>query len=379
MPETIKIGNRLIGKGQPVFIIAEVGVDHKGDIPKAKKLIDEAKKSGADAIKFQTYHADKLVTPEAKVYWHLSPGDLPHLRQIDTFGNLDKLPRDIYTELIEYGKQKGLIVFSTPFDEDAVDVLVRAGMQAIKIASGDLTCHPLLKKAAQTKLPILLSTGASTHEEIDEALRVIKENGNPQVALMHCILDYPTDENHANLRAIQAYAQKYNVPIGFSDHTLTVPAGPIAVYYGVSFLEKHCTGEKFEAEEGKPINPDASFMSMEEFSKYVREIRRFEKGEINLEMIKLWAKDKIEEMSGIKNPKRPLQCELPAWQQARRSLISTRTIKKGEPIRLSDLTWKRPGTGFDPTLKNISYLIGRKSIQTIPANSIILPWMIDNS
>ncbi|VVB80270.1 NeuB family protein [uncultured archaeon] len=379
MAEKIIIGDRSIGEGQKIFIIAEAGVDHKGDMDQAKKIIEAAKKAGADAVKFQTYYADKLVTPEAKCYWHLVPEDDPSTRQIDTFGNLDKLRRDIYTELIEYGKKIGILVFSTPFDEDAVDVLVDSGVLAIKIASGDITCHSLLKRAAQKGVPILLSTGAATHNEVDEALKVIKDNGNPQVALLHCILDYPTKDEDSNLRAIQEYRERYNLPIGFSDHTLTRDSGVLACFYGASFLEKHCTINKFKGEEGKPLNPDASFMSMEEFAEYVRRVRDFEEGKLTKEILEKELGVVFEKMSGIKNPERPLTCEYAASIGARRSLVSKKAIKSGEIIKEEDLDWKRPATGIKPTLENIKYVSGRTALVDIPKDKVISYPMIDNS
>lgn len=368
----IKIGNKAIGKNHPAFIIAEAGVDHKGSVEEAKRLIDEAKRAGADAIKFQIYFAERLVTKEARCYWHLAPADNISIRQIDTFGNLDKLPRDIYKKIVEYGNEKGLIVFSTPFDEDAVDVIKESGQAAIKIASGDVTCHPLLKKAAESGLPIIMSAGASELKEIDDALNVIKENGNPPVILLHCILDYPTKEEDANLAMIKYYSKRYNITSGFSDHTLTVPAGVAAVINGAAVIEKHITGEKFDGKEGKPVNPDASFMNIDEFAEYARAIRDYESGKLN------FPEEKLKILCGSENAKRPLKSEEAAHMQARRSLVAKYNIPKGKEIRIGDLTWKRPGTGIAPTFENINKVTGKKAAQDIIQDSIISYGMLED-
>jgi sialic acid synthase SpsE len=149
----------------------------------------------------------------------------------------------------------------------------------------------------------------------------------------------------------------------------------LAVAHGASIIEKHVTGDKFEDSEGKPINPDAAFMSVEEFAAYIKKIRAYENGELDPEGF--WGKETVEKINGLKNPKRPLHAEMAAWKEARRSLVTTRPLAKGEYIKEGDLEYKRPGIGFLPTLKNIKYVVGKKTLVEIPENSIIHHWMIE--
>ena len=366
--DKVKIGKRYVGKDCPALVVAEVGVNHEGKIEDAKRLIELTAKMGIESIKFQTYSAEKIVTPSAMKYWHLSSSDKPTDRQIDTFKKLDGLPKESYKELVKYGKELGVIVFSTPFDEESVDILYKSGVPAFKIASGDITYHRLLRKVGETGLPIILSVGASNEVEISEAIEVIKSTKNEQIILLHCILDYPSEENNANLKVIEDLKRRYNLPVGFSDHTIGFTAPLFAVKLGACLIEKHCTDKKYNENMGKgPLSPDHCFFSMEEIGELAEKINNYEKG-VEIDGI---TEEDAKIVLGNDDPPRPLKCEKAAHIGARRSIVAKVDIEKGDTISEHNIIELRPGTGLAPTFKNISKILGKKTIRTIKKNDFI--------
>src|SRR3989344_5276725 len=244
-----------IGRDRRTFIIAEAGINHNGDMQIARRLIDEAKKAGASAVKFQTYITDKRVKKDNPVYGILRKCEL----SIDDQNILKK-----------YADQKGIIFFSTPFDEESVDGLVRMGVSLLKIASFDVVNHKLLKKAAAARLPIIMSRGMATKKELDAAVKILKKGG-ADFAIMHCISSYPKPKDEVNLRAIQTLLASYQVPIGFSDHTLDIDAAVYAVALGARVIEKHFTLDR------KMDGPDhALSANPQEFARMVGKIREVE-------------------------------------------------------------------------------------------------------
>ena len=208
----------------PTFIIAEIGINHGGDIAIAKALIDSAAKTGADAVKFQTYLTEKRVPANSPIFDILKKCELPF---------------EAFKELKEYSEERGLIFFSTPFDEESVDYLESIGMGIYKIASFDIVNKPLLKRIAATKKPIILSVGMSNIEEIKTAVDNIKEH-NPNLAILHCISAYPTNEEDANLAAVHSLSASFpDCVIGQSDHTIDIKVPLYAVAAGACILEKH--------------------------------------------------------------------------------------------------------------------------------------------
>ena len=366
--DKIKIGNRYISKDYPVLVVAEVGVNHEGKIDDAKRLIELTARMGIGSIKFQTYSAEKIVTPSAMKYWHLSSSDKPTDRQIDTFKKLDGLPKESYKDLVKYGEELGVIVFSTPFDEESVDILYKAGVPAFKIASGDITYHRLLKKVGEAGLPIALSVGASNEIEISEAIEVIKSTNNEQIVLLHCILDYPAEGKDANLKVIESLRGKYNLPVGFSDHTIGFAAPLFAVKLGACLIEKHCTDKKYteNMDEG-PLSPDHCFLSMEEIGELATKIKDLEKGN-GIDDI---AEDDDKIMLGTDDHPRPLECEKAAHIGARRSIVAKIDIGKGDTITEHNIIELRPGTGIAPTFSNISKILGKKTRSAIKKNDFI--------
>ncbi len=233
-----KIGNIEIGGGR-VYVIAEAGSNHDGDLGQAKRLIDLAAEAGADAVKFQAFTADSFILKElGEDFDAASPEE--NAERIEIVDKVS-LPREWLPELAAYARDKELHFLCTPFDFDAIDILLGFGVPAIKIASCDLTHHPLLAYVAEKGVPIILSTGMAVLDEIGEALEVIKEFGNPPVALLHCVSEYPTPPENVNLRAVELLWAKFGVPVGFSDHTLGITAPIAAAARGISIIEKHFT------------------------------------------------------------------------------------------------------------------------------------------
>ena len=335
-----KIGKVEFKKNKTV-IIAEAGVNHNGQLKFGKRLIDEAKKAGADIIKFQTYKAKKLTTKNAPRFWNWKGEIKKKGTQYDSYSNLDSFDKNEYYQLIKYCKKKGIEFLSTPFDEESANMLIEIGMKGFKIASSDITNHPFLELLASKKLPILLSTGASSIDEIKEAVRVIKKKGNNKVLIMHCTLCYPTKPQDANLLAINDI--KKNFPknlIGLSDHTLGIEIATASVLYGVSAIEKHFTFNKKllkSADHWLSIGPS-------ELKKLVENVKN-----VNL---------------SIGNGKKtPLKCENQARKFARRSIVANKNISRGEILTKNMICFKRPGTGLSPSLlKKVLGKMAKKKI-----------------
>jgi len=319
----IKIDNIQIGNGEPVYTIAEAGANHEGNVKKAYKLIDAAIEGNANSIKFQTYKASKLTTKTAKKYWD---DGISNETQYDVFKKLDKLTNSDWKEIFEYAKDKKITCFSTPFDYESVDLLYSLDVPIFKIASADITHIPLIKKIAKKKLPIILSTGMASFNEINEAINAIENEGNNDIIIMHCITSYPTKPEDANLELIKVLKRNFpNHIIGYSDHTLGTDIPVYSVFYGACCIEKHFTFDqslKTSRDHWLSLGP-------EEFQEMVKklELARVSKG----------LEKRIE-----------FDSEREAVKFARRSIVSTKKINIGEKIAKEMLDVKRPGTGIPP-------------------------------
>ncbi|KKW09103.1 MAG: NeuB family member [Candidatus Kaiserbacteria bacterium GW2011_GWA2_49_19] len=343
----IQVGKKTIGKNHPAYIIAEAGVNHNNSLELAKKLIVTAAEAGADAIKFQTYQAEKLVTKTAPRFWEWGGEEKPDGTQFDSYKTMDKFPREYYPELFHTCEEHGIEFLSTPFDDESADFLITLGMKAIKVASSDLTDLPYLTHIAKSKLPIFLSTGASTIGEIEEAVHAITSQGNDQIVIMQCTLSYPTDYPFTNLRAIQTLAHIFpDYVIGLSEHTLGTSIPPAAVALGAKLIEKHYTVDKT-----LPISPDHHLsVDPNEMKAIVTAIRQ------------------VEQALGDGN-KRVLEVEKITYQYDKRSLVSTQDIPAGMTIAADMITRKRPGTGIRP--KFLEVVVGRKAQKDIPADTTL--------
>jgi N,N'-diacetyllegionaminate synthase len=320
-----KIGNKVIGDGNPVFIIAEAGVNHNGDINIAKELVDKAVNSGVDAIKFQTFKTEKLVTGYADMADYQKNNIGKESSQFSMLKKLE-LSYENFIEIQEYCKGKGIMFLSTPFDFESADFLKSIDMEAYKISSGDLTNIPFLQYIARFNKPMILSSGMATLSEIEGAIDAIRLIGTIEVAVLHCTSNYPAKLQSVNLNAMNTIKNAFKIVSGYSDHTegITVPIAAAAL--GAGIIEKHFTLDKcMEGPDHKAsLNP-------QELKEMVMAIRDVE----------------MALGTGIKkyNPS-----EVDTMKAARKSIVASRDINAGETITLSDLNYKRPGTGLLPKI-----------------------------
>ena len=320
----IRIAEKQIEKKHPVFVVAEAGINHNGNVKIAKNMISSAKDCGADAIKFQTFRAGDLASKKSKFFKIFKKVEIDYTH---------------LGELSDHAKKERIIFFSTPFSEEAVDVLADLHVPAFKIASGDITHIPLIKKAASKKKPIIISTGMSNFAEIDFAVKAIKSERNNKIIIMHSVTSYPTPSSDANLRAINTLQCRYKYPIGYSDNGAGILVPIIAVSLGARIIEKHFTLNK------KMNGPDHSFSAdPNELSLLVKKIRETE----------------IILGDGKKNPQ---PSELQNIQHARRSIITLVDIKKGDKLTYSNIAIKRPGIGIMPL--NFHKVIGSSAKRNI--------------
>ena len=339
------LAGRAVGKGQPCYVIAEAGVNHNCDLALGKRLVETAAAAGADAIKFQSYKASRLSTRVAPRYW-FEPSD-PKGSQWDTFDRLDKLSDDDFRMLLAHAKQVGITAFSTPFDDAAIDFLASLDVPAFKIASADLTCHPLLERAARAGKPMILSTGTSTLAEVEEALEVVRRTGNDRVVLLHCTLKYPCPPEGINLRMMEHLMRAFpGVPVGLSDHSLGISVPQAAVALGACMIEKHYTVDKT-----LPGSPDHHLsVDPADMKAMVEGIRTVE--------------------SALGKPQKGVEpLERDAFLYARRSVTSAVAIPKGTSVTRAMLTYKRPGTGINPRFFDL--VIGRVAKVDIPEDTTI--------
>ena len=339
MAKTIKIQGKGVDGGQPVFVIAEAGVNHNGNLDLALKLVDAAADAGADAIKFQTWRAEQLVTKAGTMAEYQKRNTGKDESQFDMLKKLE-LKEEWYSKLFARAKEKGIILLSTPHGGfEAIDFMEQYNFPAFKIASGDITNLPFLEYAARKGKPMLVSTGMSTMEEIKEAIDTIKNAGNDQILVFHCTTDYPLTPENINLKAMQTLMKELDVLVGYSDHTIGDQAAIMVVTLGACMIEKHFTLDRTMQ------GPDhIASTEPKEFKEMVMKLKK-----IPLIM-----------GSGIKKPLAP---ELQYISVARKSIVANCDIRKGEKFTMENLAIKRPGTGIHPReFKNILGKIATRDI-----------------
>ncbi|MBA5851072.1 N-acetylneuraminate synthase [Clostridium sp. cel8] len=326
-----------------IFIIAEAGVNHNGNIDIAKKLVDVAVSSGADAIKFQTFKAENLVTKNAPKAEY-QKNNTGNGNQYEMLKNLELSLEDHIT-LKNYSEKKGIMFISTPFDFESVDLLEKVNVPLYKISSGDLTNIPLLKYISKLKKPMIISTGMANLGEVEEAVRAVEECGNNQISLLHCTSNYPTDYEDVNLNAMITLKNAFKLPVGYSDHTVGIEVAIAASAMGAKIIEKHFTLDK------NMKGPDhKASLNPEELIKMISCIRNIEKAFGD----------------GIK---RCNKSEEKSKFVSRKSIVAKRFIKKGELIFLDMIDIKRPEGGVEP--KYIQYITGNKALVDIEKDSLI--------
>ena len=346
MSPQIHLGSRVVRAGDTPYVIAEIGVNHEGSLETAKRLIDLAKHGGADAAKFQTYKAETLASKHSPAYWDTTKEATRS--QYELFRKYDAFGPDEYKELAKHCASVGIDFVSTPFDDAAVDLLAPL-VPFFKVASADLTNTPLLRRVARAGKPVVLSVGASTLEEIDGALSTLRAAGATSIALLHCILNYPTADENANLRMISSLAHRYpECVLGYSDHTVPqsgLPSLVAAWLLGAVILEKHFTHDT-----SLPGNDHYHAMTAEHLQQFRREIQR------------------IEPLLGSHH-KAPLPSEDIARLNARRSIVVARDLPAGHCISEADITYKRPGSGVSPL--HWDEVIGRRTARALAADDVL--------
>ncbi len=351
MIKNISIGKHEIGEGKPCFIIAEAGVNHNGSLKIAKKLVDAAAEAKADAVKFQTFKAENVATANAPMAAYQKKNIGKESSQLDMIRKLELSFQD-FAALKVYCDKKGILFLSTPHSFDAVDFLDPL-VPAYKIGSGDLTNIPLLEHVAKKNKPIILSTGMANMEEIDEAIKAIRDEGNNMIIAMHCTTSYPCPLKDVNLRAMSAIKKKFNVLVGYSDHTLGIEVPKLASQIGAVAVEKHFTVDK-----NLPGPDHKSSLDPAELKEMVRAIKE---KDANISIDR-------EVVLGSAEKKPTLQ-EKEISMAVRKSVVANTDIPKGAVITKSMLAVKRPGTGLMP--KHLNSLIGRKAKRAIEADSLI--------
>ena len=327
------------------FIIAEAGVNHNGSIELAKELIAKGAEAGVDAVKFQSFKADKLVTVNAEKaeYQVVNTGD----NQESQYQMIKKLELDYtkHQELMDYATSLGVMFLSSAFDLESIDLLKDLGLGVFKIPSGEITNLPYLRKIAKTGKKVILSTGMSTLGEIEEALDVLKENGAKEITVLHCNTEYPTPMGDVNLTAMNTMKEAFKVPVGYSDHTLGIEVPIAAVALGATVIEKHFTLDKtMEGPDHKAsLEPD-------ELKQMVTSIRNIEQALGD----------------GVKTP---TNSERKNKAIARKSLIAKTNIAKGDVFTEDNLDIKRPGTGISPMLWD--EVVGTKAAKDYTADELI--------
>ena len=323
---SIKLGSTTVTPTGRPYVIAEIGVNHEGSLATAKQLIELAHQGGAHAAKFQSYKANTLASKQSPAYWDTTKEAT--LSQHELFQKYDNFGAAEYIELAAHAKKVGINFISTPFDDEAVDYLAPL-VSFYKIASADITNIPLLRRVARTGKPVVLSTGASTLDEVDGALKTLGTAGATDIALLHCILNYPCEDINAHVRMIGGLQDRYpNHIIGYSDHTVPdaeMTAMSIAYAMGAVVLEKHFTHDKT-----LPGNDHYHAMDVNDLSRFMKRINT------------------IADMLGEQRDKHPISTEDIARLNARRSIVIAKNLPAGHVVTEADITYKRPGTGVSP-------------------------------
>lgn len=341
----VEIGPHLVGPGNPCFIIAEAGVNHNGDMQLARQLIEQAVQCGADAIKFQSFITEALITPRTPKANY----------QIEATGSADsqyamlkalELSAQQQAKLQAYCQEIGITYLCTPYDEQSVDWLADMGVAAFKIASTDANNSPFLRYIAKKKRPILLSTGMATLAEIEAAnSAILQADPAAQIINLHCTSEYPTPLQEVNLRAIMTLQQAFQKPTGFSDHTVGIDVSTWAAAMGACVIEKHFTLSR------NMVGPDhRASIEPQELSALVTAIRALETAQGD----------------GVK---RPMPSEYGNKSVMRKSLVARRQIPAGAVITPEDLTCKRPGTGLSPSW--FDTVVGQSAITDILIDDMI--------
>jgi N,N'-diacetyllegionaminate synthase len=329
----VSIGRWKIGPNQPCFVIAEAGVNHNGSPELALRLVDAAVRAEAHAVKFQTFIAEQVISAAAPKAAYQRETTGAGESQLEMVKKLEFAPH-VFADIQNYCQSNGILFLSTPFEESSADLLEALDVPAFKIPSGEITNFPFLEHVARKHRPMIVSTGMADLEEVRAAVEVIRNCGDPELILLHCVSSYPASPASVNLRAMHTLTREFSVPVGFSDHTLGIEVTLAAVALGATVIEKHLTLDKT-----LPGPDHRASLEPAEFAAMVRGIR-------------------IVESALGDGRKRPSPEELDTSSVARKSLVSTRALARGTILTEDAIAIRRPGTGLAPAMR--SQLIGHR-------------------
>ena len=340
MDQGLKFCGKILGPGYPAFLVAEIGFNHNGDLELAKNMIESAAENGADAVKLQTFVAREMISNTLMADDPNHPGNEIPLYE---FFQRYELSRGDYKILIAHARTLNIPLFSTPFDDASLDQLVELGVPALKIASSDLTYTPFLERVAETGLPVVLSTGMGSDEEIGEALQALSKANS--VTLLHCVSNYPSRYEEMNLRCLAGLRQRFELPVGLSDHTLDNLSAMVAASLGAVMIEKHFTTDRNLPGVDQSIS-----------------IEPQELKNLKAELVH------INEILGD-DEKRIQPSEVPVKLSARRSLVARMNIAAGTLLTAEMIAFKRPGNGIPPA--ELDRVIGKPCKQDLKEEQVL--------
>ncbi len=343
-PRTIRIGDRLVGDGAPVFVIAEAGVNHNADLGQAKELADAALAAGADAVKYQVFSAERLATKGARKFVYARRFGPPD-DSLRTMLKQLELPLEAFYELKAHCDRRGITMLATPYDEEMVEFVSALGCPAMKIGSTDNDNPRVLRRAAQCGVPVLLSTGMCTLSMVARAVEMLWEGGAAQLAILACATSYPTPMADANLRVIPTLAQAFGVPVGLSDHMAEIHGALAAVALGACMIEKHITLSR-----ELPGPDQTSSLEPDELKELVRQVREVE----------LALGDGVKRITGPEAEIAP---------EVRRFIVAARPLEAGHCLREEDILLKRSGGGI-PAMHH-DLVIGKTLGRPVPEDEPI--------
>jgi N,N'-diacetyllegionaminate synthase len=335
---TFAIDSRRIGPDEPCYIIAEAGVNHNGDIATAIRLIDVAADAGADAVKFQTFKAELLATefaPKAEYQSRLTGGQENQQEMLKRL----ELPYEDHATLRNHCIKRGITFLSTPFDEASATFLSSLGVPAFKVSSGDLTNLPFLRHLASFSIPVLISTGMSTMEEVEQAVEALEQAGCRDIGIFHCVSCYPALPAESNLRAMDNLKQRFQVPCGYSDHTEGLEISVAATALGASMIEKH-----FTLDRTMPGPDHQASLQPDELTLMIRMIRSTQSA-----------------LGDGRKVPQPREAE--TAKVARKGVVAKRAIKMGQILTADDLAVRRPEAGLRPDA--VRYIPGKRARRAI--------------
>lgn len=330
-----KIGDRPLRDGMPPYIIAEIGVNHNGDLALAKTTIDAAVGTGADAVKFQTFRAEEFMSDRTFVYEYQSGGERVSESMFEMFKRLE-LPESWHAELQNYARENGVEFLSSVADPQSADLLASLGAPALKIASEDLINLPLLEHVANLGIPVILSTGMADKMEIDQAMECLASGGSTDILLLHCVSLYPTPYEEANLQRMVSLRERYGVPVGYSDHTVGWEAAMVAASLGAVLVEKHFTLDRSLEGPDHAMSADPG-----QLAQLVSSVR------------------KAAQLLGCSDLMPSAEEQRTVRQQFRRSVVAAVPIPAHAIVNRDMLCLKRPGKGIPPS--DLQNLVGKRT------------------